>query len=295
MGSRVGLVVNPTSGRNRGAIIGIQVAEGLVRAGHEVIDLSGLSAVSASAKAVAAIAEGIDVLAVTGGDGMVHLGVNLCAGTGLPLAIVAAGTGNDFARGLGLPLHDPASAVDIITRGLLRRVDAVRNVVPGVGGQWFAGVLGAGFDAVVNERANHWSWPRGQARYNLAMLRELPVFRPIPYVVEVDGVRHDTEAMLVVVGNGASYGGGMRVTPDALLDDGLADVLILHRISIPAFLRVFPQVYRGTHVTHPAVEIVRGRRVRLEAPGIVAYADGERFAPLPLDLEVVPGALTVLT
>jgi diacylglycerol kinase (ATP) len=148
---------------------------------------------------------------------------------------------------------------------------------------------------VVNERANHWSWPRGQARYNLAMLRELPVFRPIPYVVEVDGVRHDTEAMLVVVGNGASYGGGMRVTPDALLDDGLADVLILHRISIPAFLRVFPQVYRGTHVTHPAVEIVRGRRVRLEAPGIVAYADGERFAPLPLDLEVVPGALTVLT
>ena len=295
MGRRVGLVVNPTSGKNRGAIVGAEVAARLESAGHEVVDLSGLSAASAAEKARVAIGEGIDVLAVTGGDGMVHLGVNLCAGTGVPLAIVAAGTGNDFAEALGLPTQDPASAVDIITRGTTRMVDAVRSVTPAAGGQWFAGVMGAGFDAVVNERANRWSWPKGQMRYNLAMLRELPVFRPIPYVVVVDGIRHEAEAMLVAVGNGTSYGGGMRVTPDAVLDDGLVDVLILHRISVPAFLRVFPKVYTGAHVNHPAVEIIRGRRVRLEAAGIVAYADGERFAPLPLELEVVPGALTVLT
>jgi diacylglycerol kinase (ATP) len=295
MGSRVGLVVNPTSGKNRGAIVGAEVAARLTMAGHEVLDLSGLSAASAAEKARIAIGEGIDVLAVTGGDGMVHLGVNLCAGTSVPLAIIAAGTGNDFAEALGLPTHDPASAVDIITRGVTRTVDAVRSVTPAGGAQWFAGVMGAGFDALVNERANRWTWPKGQMRYNLAMLRELPVFKPIPYAVEVDGVRHETEAMLVAVGNGTSYGGGMKVTPDAELDDGLADVLILHRLSVPAFLRVFPKVYTGAHVTHPAVEILRGRRVRLEAAGIVAYADGERFAPLPLELEVVPGALTVLT
>lgn len=295
MGRRVGLVVNPTAGKNRGAVVGAQVAEGLARAGHEVVDLSGLSAASAADKASAAIADGIDVLAVAGGDGMVHLGVNVCAGTGLPLAIIAAGTGNDFARGLGLPLQDPQSAVDIITRGRTRTIDAVRCESPGAGHRWFAGVLGAGFDALVNERANQWSWPRGQMRYNLAILRELPVFRPIRYRLEVDGVSHDAEAMLVAIGNGVSYGGGMRVTPEAVLDDGLVDVLVLHRISVPAFLRVFPRVYSGTHVTHPAVEIVRGRDVRLDADGIVAYADGERFAPLPLELHVVPGALTVLT
>ncbi|MEO7068991.1 MAG: sphingosine kinase, partial [Nostocoides sp.] len=107
--------------------------------------------------------------------------------------------------------------------------------------------------------------------------------------------RHETKAMLVAVGNGPAYGGGMRVTPDARFDDGLLDVLILHEIGMVEFLRVFPKVFSGTHVSHPSVEVIRGRSVRLEAEGIVAYADGERFAPLPLTCEVVPGAATVLT
>ena len=131
-------------------------------------------------------------------------------------------------------------------------------------------------------------------RYNLAILRELPLFRAIPYVVTVDGVRHETSAMLVAVGNGPSYGGGMRVLPDAQVDDGLVDVLVLHEISTVEFVKVFPKVFKGAHVGHPAVEILRGREVRLEAAGIVAYADGERFGPLPLTVEAVPGAVTVL-
>ena len=112
--------------------------------------------------------------------------------------------------------------------------------------------------------------------------------------VEIDGTRHETKAMLVAIGNGPAYGGGMKVTPDASFDDGLLDVLILHEIGMVEFLRVFPKVFTGTHVSHPAVEIIRGRSVRLEAEGIVSYADGERFAPLPLHCEVVPGAATVL-
>jgi diacylglycerol kinase (ATP) len=155
-------------------------------------------------------------------------------------------------------------------------------------------VLGAGFDSLVNERANTWPWPKGQMRYNLAILRELPLFKAIPYAITVDGVRHETRAMLVVVANGPSYGGGMKVVPDAQFDDGLADVLILHEISTVEFLKVFPKVFKGAHVGHPAVEIIRGRHVTLEADGIVAYADGERFAPLPLSVEVVPGAVTIL-
>ena len=101
--------------------------------------------------------------------------------------------------------------------------------------------------------------------------------------------------MLVAVANGPAFGGGMRVAPHASYDDGFLDIVILHRVSRAEFLRVFPRVFRGTHVTHPQVQILRGRHVRLEARGIVTQADGERFEPLPLDLEVVPGALTVVT
>ena len=294
MGKRIGLVVNPTSGKNRGGALGLEVAHRLRARGHEVLDLSDETAAAARDRAIGAIAQGIDVLAVVGGDGMVHLGVNLCADTKTPLAIIAAGTGNDVARGLGLPVHDPIAATDVVGTGIPRQIDVVRHVDSRGDVRWYAGVLGAGFDSLVNERANTWPWPKGRMRYNLAIARELPGFRAIPYAVTVDGVRHETAAMLVTVGNGPSYGGGMRVCPDASFDDGLLDVMVLHDISTLEFLKVFPTVFKGTHVRHPAVEVLRGREVTLEAEGIMAYADGERFAPLPLTLEVVPAALTVM-
>ncbi|GGB66528.1 diacylglycerol kinase [Knoellia flava TL1] len=293
---RVGLVINPTAGKNTGARIGREAASLLAAAGHEVVDLSAMDGAHAVERARAAIeARSVDVLVVAGGDGMVHLGVNLVAGTDVPLGIIAAGTGNDNARELGLPVRDAAKAVERITRGATRRIDAVRVLDPHGNPRWFVGVLAAGFDAVVNERANGWRWPKGQMRYNLAIARELGVFRPIPYVVEIDGTRHETKAMLVAVANGPAYGGGMKVVPSASYDDGMIDVLILHEVSIPTLLKVFPKVFKGAHVDHPAVEILTGRHVRLEAKGIVSYADGERFEPLPIECEVVPGAVTVLT
>jgi len=293
---RVGLVINPTAGKNTGARIGREAASLLAAAGHEVVDLSAMDGAHAVERARAAIeARSIDVVVVAGGDGMVHLGVNLVAGTDVPLGIIAAGTGNDNARELGLPVRDAAKAVERITHGATRRIDAVRVLDPHGSPRWFVGVLAAGFDAVVNERANGWRWPKGQMRYNLAIARELGVFRPIPYVVEIDGTRHETRAMLVAVANGPAYGGGMKVVPSASYDDGMIDVLILHEVSIPTLLTVFPRVFKGAHISHPAVEILSGRRVRLEAKGIVSYADGERFEPLPLECEVVPGAVTVLT
>ena len=167
-------------------------------------------------------------------------------------------------------MRDAAKSVERILAGGTRRVDAARHVTPTGEERWFVGVLAAGFDAVVNERANQWRWPKGPMRYNLAILRELPVFRAIPYVLELDGRRVETEAMLVAVGNGPAYGGGMRVTPDAAFDDGLLDVLVLHRISTPEFLRVFPTVFKGTHTSHArgrgaagAVRAARGARHRL--------------------------------
>jgi diacylglycerol kinase (ATP) len=295
MTTRLGLIVNPTSGKNTGARVGTDALTLLRAGGVDIVDLSAADALGAAAKGRRAVEEaGLDALVVAGGDGMVHLGTNLCAGTGVPLGVIAAGTGNDIARELGLPVRDAAKSVERILAGHTRTVDAARYVAPTGEVKWFVGVLAGGFDAVVNERANRWRWPRGPMRYNLAVARELPVFRPIPYVLELDGDRRETEAMLVAVGNGPAYGGGMRVTPDAQFDDGLLDVLLLHRLPMHEFLRVFPRVFSGTHVSHPAVEVVRARTVGLEATGIVSYADGERFAPLPITLEAVPGALTVL-
>ncbi len=227
---------------------------------------------------------------------MVHLGVNLVAGTDTPLGIVPAGTGNDIARALGLPIDDVAAAGEAVLRATPRTIDAARHVPDGgrAGAGWFAGVLGAGFDAKVNERANGWRWPKGPRKYDLAIARELPVFRPLPYELVLDGRTITANAMLVAVGNGPSYGGGMQVCPDAELDDGLLDVMIVDKISKLEFLKVFPKVYTGAHKDHPAVTIHRARQVRLDTPGIVAYADGERYAPLPMTCEVVPGALRVL-
>lgn len=293
---RVGLVVNPTSGRGRAVPTATALTALLTGSGHALVDLSGATAAEAEQRARDAVSAGlVDVLAVVGGDGTVHLGTNVCALTGIPLAIVACGSGDDSARALGLPRRDPAGMARLITTAVVRTVDAGRRE-PGTDGpgRWWLGVLGAGFDSVVNERAMRIRRLHGRARYLAAVARELPTFRGIPYAVECDGDRVETQAMLVAVANGPSFGSGMLVCPDARLDDGLFDVLILHRVGTGEFLRVFPKVFSGRHVGHPAVEIRRARRVRLEAAGIAAQADGEPFGALPLDLECVPAAIQVV-
>ena len=291
---RVGVVVNPTSGKGRAGATATVLSVQLSQHGHTLVDLSGASAADAEQRARAAVVAGqVDTLAVVGGDGTVHLGTNACAGTGIPLAIVACGSGNDSARGLGLPRGDPVAMAGLITAGTVRTIDAGCGQTP-VGPRYWLGVLGAGFDTLVNERAMRMRHLHGRARYLAAVLRELPTFRGIPYAVEVDGHRVETVAMLVAVANGRSFGSGMLVCPDASLDDGLFDVLILHKVGRLDFLRVFPRVFSGSHVTHPAVEIRRGRTVRLEAAGIHAEADGERFGALPLDLQVAPSAIRVV-
>jgi diacylglycerol kinase (ATP) len=155
-------------------------------------------------------------------------------------------------------------------------------------------VLAAGFDAIVNERANAMTWPKGQMRYNLATLAELRTFKPLPYVLQLDDETVEHEAMLVAVGNGPSFGGGLRITEGALLDDGLLDVVVITRMSKSKLVRSYPRLFTGK--IDGVAEYVhrRVRSVTVAAPGIVSYADGERFGPLPLTVTCDPGALEVL-
>ena len=285
----IALLTNPTAGRGRGARTRDAVLGRLRNAGLVVRNLQGRDADEALDLARQCVADGVESLVVSGGDGMVHLGAQAVATTATRLGIIPTGTGNDVARYFDLPRKDPVAAADRVIAGRTRTIDLARS-----GSRYFVTVLAAGFDAIVNERANRMTWPKGQMRYNLATVAELRTFEPLPYTLDLDGEVRRLDAMLVAVGNGPSFGGGLRITEGALLDDGLLDVVIIRPMSRPGLIRTYPKLFKGTHVTVPEYEHHRVRCVTVAAPGIVAYADGERFAPLPLTVECAPEALTVL-
>jgi diacylglycerol kinase (ATP) len=296
------VAINPSASFGKSRDVGPAVVATLRALGHSVTSLTEPDFEQLAASARRAIAKKPDAFVVVGGDGMVHLGVNLLARTRVPLGIVPSGTGNDMARGLGIPVGNVGAAIDALAAALgrpPRAVDAglVRHHDDETGQPkqtWFVNVLSAGFDAIVNERANNLRHPKGPSRYLVALAIELARLRGIRYRLVLDGVETVTDAALVAVGNGTSIGGGMRVTPNAVVDDGLFDVLVVRRLSRLAFLRVFPSVFKGTHLSDSRVSVHRATRVRIEADAVVAYADGERLSALPVDIELVPGALQVL-
>lgn len=302
--STFAVVVNPTAGRGRGRRTGEHTIAELRHRGHEVLELTSDSADAARAAARHAVAQGIDALVVVGGDGIVNLGVNVVAETDVPLGIVAAGTGNDIARELGLPRHDVAKAVSVMERALAdgpRRVDLVSVGPPGFAAtKWFVGVLSCGFDAAVNARANRMRWPRGALKYWFAILAELGAYRPYGYKMTSDDATWESSGTLVAVGNSSQFGGGIRITPHARLDSGTVQVLVASGLTRRAILRVLPLVKAGRHLGHPACQVFETTEVliepvtRLGAPPPDVFADGEHVGRLPLQARVRPGILRVL-
>jgi diacylglycerol kinase (ATP) len=282
------LLPNPVAGTGRNDAMVATVATRLRDAGFSVRELLGADAAESERLARDAVAAGVDGLVVCGGDGMVNVAAQVLAGTQTPLGIVPMGTGNDTARSLGLPVKDPLAAADAIIAGRTRTIDLARS-----GGRYFVTVLAAGFDAAVNERANSMRWPRGQLKYSLAIVAVLKEFKPIRYTLDLDGETRRVDGMLVSVGNGDSMGGGLKVTHGAAMDDGLLDVVVFTSVPRRELLKTYPKLFSGGHTRHPAYQRHRVRRVTVAAPGVVAYADGERFGELPLTVEVVPAAMRV--
>jgi diacylglycerol kinase (ATP) len=292
--SEITLFVNPTAGRGRGAHAAQPAASALRAAGFSVRTVLGEDAADALVRARAAVEGGTGALIAVGGDGMAGLALRAVAGTRTPLGLVAVGTGNDFARALGLPVREPAAAGRMIADAL--KCGRIRDIDLGqVGDRWFGTVLASGFDSRVNDRGNRMRWPTGRLKYDLAMIAELAGFRPVPYRIRLDdGEVREVEATLVAVGNGSSYGGGMRICPGADLTDGLFDITIVGDCSRATLLRVFPRVYRGTHVGHPKVTVLRAARVEIAAEDVTGYADGEPLGPLPLSARCVRGGVRVV-
>jgi diacylglycerol kinase (ATP) len=291
---QIRLVVNPSAGKGRALEVLPQVAGTLRDGGADLRILLSRDFAEARSMTRHAVADGVDVLALMGGDGMMHLGVNTAAAAHLSgdgrttLGLIPAGTGNDLCRGIGLDPQDAVAAAAVIAAGRIGEIDLAR-----VGDSYVGAVLATGFDALVNRRANEMAWPRGSTRYAVAVMAELRVFAPLRYRLTLDGQVREQEAMLVAVGNTCSYGGGMLICPNADPYDSLLDVTIIHPVGRLKLLRLFPEMYSGKFVRDPCVEQLRVREMKIEGPGLVGFGDGEMIAAAPLSVCSVPRALPV--
>jgi diacylglycerol kinase (ATP) len=294
----IAVLANPSAGRGRHRGLLPGVLDLLGDAGAAVHLLTARTAGEAELACRAAVRDGAGALVAVGGDGTVHRALQAVAGTGVAFGVVPAGTGNDIAAAAAVPpapLDAAAALADALRAGRTRAFDLARITTAHGAVRWFGGVLAAGFDAVVNERANRLRWPRGPRRYDVAIAVELARLRPRAYTLTLDGVEHRLPAVLVAVCNTASYGGGIRIGPAADPADGLLDVVVGAPMGRATLARLTPHVHRGTHVTDPLVTVHRAREVTVAADGIVGYADGERIAALPLTVTCVPGALRLLS
>ncbi|AMB58885.1 YegS/Rv2252/BmrU family lipid kinase [Microterricola viridarii] len=298
MAEHIAVLVNPTSGRGRGTIAADAAVARLRDLGAEVRPFVGTSVADTRRLAAHAIADRPRALVVVGGDGTLSSVLDVVVDAGIPVALVPAGTGNDLARALGLPYEASAAAVaaaaELALSGVPRRID-VGLVETNEGARQFLTVAALGFDARVSERTNRLRWPRGRARYYLALLVELARLHPVSFSIGIDGApRRHLPGTLVAIGNTASYGGGMPVCPAADPSDGLLELTHIAPLGRVKLIRLFPLLLRGSHLERTEVTSSVAGAIEVDAPGLVVYADGERLGGGAVRFSLQPGALTVL-
>lgn len=291
----LGVIINPAANRGRGNLVGEKALAAFAASDVQTVNLSGESQEDVRQK-VSLSAKDLGGLVAIGGDGTSQLGVNLAMEHSLPLGLVPAGSGNDQVRELNIALDDTATAVANIVGALEcpRAVD-VMWVETDYRKFWSLGSISAGFDALCAERANRLVWPKGPNSYVAALFLELPRFKPIVYRVEADGVSREIRAMLCGVANVKNFGGGMKISPQSEITDGELEVFILHEVSRPRLLKIFPTVYKGEHVNYPEVEIFKASNVRIENDGFPMTCDGEIIGPAPFSVQLHPKSLSLLS
>ncbi|MEI7519548.1 MAG: diacylglycerol kinase [Mycobacteriaceae bacterium] len=292
---RVTLLTNPMAGHGNAPHAAERAVARFQECGVDVTEIVGRDPTHARELVDEALAHGTDAFVVAGGDGVISLALQSLAHSSIPLGIIPAGTGNDHAREYGIPVGDPAAAVDVIVAGHTETIDL--GHIRGADGTetWFGTIAATGFDSLVSDRVNRMRWPHGRMRYNLAIVAELSQLHPLPFRLVLDGEREIvTDLTLAAFGNTRSYGGGMLICPGADHADGMLDITMVSSGSRLKLVRLFPTIFKGTHVELDEVTTARARTIRVECPGINAYADGEYACALPVEISAVPGALTIL-
>ncbi|MRH89169.1 YegS/Rv2252/BmrU family lipid kinase [Nocardia sp. SYP-A9097] len=298
------LVTNPLSGHGKGVQVAVTAANLFTDRGVRVTEIRGDSAADTEDRLRKALADTEirpDAVIAAGGDGLTCVVLQALVGTRVPLGLVPGGTGNDLAREVGIP-DDTAAAVDTVLRGRTRTIDlGTVQAETADRPMWFATVTGTGFDARVTLRANEMRWPKGPMRYTAAALLELVGKLAVPYRIELhgspdhpDGTVIERDAIMVAVGNTRTYGGGMLITPDAVIDDGLLDLTVVGAMPRRDLLRLLPALSAGKRIEHPATTQYRAARFTLTAPDAPATADGDPAGKLPATFIAHRGALDIL-
>jgi diacylglycerol kinase (ATP) len=291
------IIANPKAGGGRARVIAERSARTLSDLGISTRLVLPATMAAMHAEVSEACERRPSVVIACGGDGTVHQVLQGAAESGVTMSVIPAGTGNDIARSLGIGVKDRESWLrqlsHLIQAGEESRVDLSR-ITHDDRHVWSLGVISAGFDSAVNERANRLTRLRGTPRYVAALLAELRSFRMHDYEVTIDGMSLSGRALLIAVGNGESYGGGMRICPSADMSDGVLDITWVDTAPRRTVLRVFPRIFSGRHVEHPLVRTYRGREITISSKGSVIYADGERIGTPPVRIEIVSGALRIL-
>jgi YegS/Rv2252/BmrU family lipid kinase len=283
------LIVNPSAGGRRAsrALAGVQAALTARGLAHHVERTTSLEHAQSLARSAADAGE----LAVAmGGDGLIGAVAAALRKTDGVLGVLPAGRGNDFARTLGIP-SDPRAACDVLANGVVRALDMGE-----ADGRTFIGIASCGFDSDANRIANETRIVRGNLVYAYGALRALIGWRPATFTMEIDGGGPRTATgYTVAAANSKAYGGGMWMAPDAALDDGLLDVVIVGSLPKLRFVRLLPTVFKGEHVRQAAVEVLRCREIRISAERpFTMYADGDPIGELPVTVRALPGAVRVM-
>ncbi len=286
------VVINPLAGSGKGLTTGEKIRSHFQGRADELTYIQASSLQESLLEIVAACSHSsYDLLICVGGDGLIHDLLPQLIEYKLPLLVVPAGTGNDFARTLGLFGVKVEKLLELPFGSEPVPID-VCEIIHEETRTPFVQILSTGFDSVVNERANSMKLIHGKIKYVLAVLQMVWKFKPISYRITIDGVIHEQRAMLVCVANGISYGGGMKIAPHANHSDEILDIMIVDRVNPFRLLLVFPRVFFGTHVTHPNVHFFKGSEVSIFGD-TVAYADGEKIAPLPITVRIGAQKLSV--
>lgn len=284
------LFYNPKSGRGR-AEAHLNKFHSLLVNDCEVIAISGNNAEDAKENLRNAL-PGTTFLVVIGGDGLVNIAIQEIRGSDVILYVHPSGTGNDFAKHNFQKLRFNQETLAKFKSLISHEIDLGHVEISGKD-LFYGQALSAGFDSFVNRRANTLRVLSGTFKYIFALLLELKSFKPIKYELEVDGRKISKEAMMVVVANGPTYGGGMKVLPGADVNDGFLDVMILNKVSKAKLLMLFPKVYTGSHVKHPEVELFKVQNISIDSTSPI-YADGEFFGEGPLKISVKRNHLRIL-